>query len=244
MANNFIKILSANGEEEPHHTKMNEEKYPDHSLYHNHHDHDHPPPPNKNTAPYGRSPKCITLAFITTSLILAGIAALVVWLVYRPENPRFTVITAAIYSLNTTVPPFITTTMQLKVLISNPNRRTSIYYDDFSATVYYMNQAITPPVKLPPFYHERHSNVAVSLVVGGGGMVPVSSQVMNGIAADEGDGMMALRLVFMGKVRYKAGAIRTGHYGFCVRCDLLVGLKKGYVGQVPLLRNPECKVDA
>ncbi|GAB4844730.1 hypothetical protein Ancab_038120 [Ancistrocladus abbreviatus] len=229
--------------EEPNHAKMiQEEKRSDHHLQHNHYDHYHNS--NKRTTAYYRSPKHTILALIITFLVLAGIAALVVWLLYRPADPRFTVISAAIYNLNTTTPPFIATTMQFTVLTRNPNRRTSIYYDRLSATVYYRSQAITPPLELPPLYQERHSTVAMSPVLGGGGMVPVSAEVMNGLAADEGYGVLGLRLVFMGRVRYKAGAIRTGHYRFYVRCDMVVGLKRGYVGQVPLLGNPECKVDS
>lgn len=180
--------------------------------------------------------------FIVVFLLLAGITALIVWLVYRPHRPRFTVVGAAIYELNTTSPPIISTTMQFTIVSRNPNRRVSIYYDRLSAFVSYRSQAITQQVMLPPLYQEKHSTVAMSPILGGG-MVPVSVEVANGLVMDQAYGVVGLRLVLLGRLRWKAGVIKTGHYGVYVKCDMLVGLKRGFVGQVPLLGAPACDVD-
>ncbi|XP_028795826.1 NDR1/HIN1-like protein 1 [Neltuma alba] len=189
-----------------------------------------------------RSPKRAVCSCITIFLLLAGITLLVLWFVYRPHKPRFTVIGAAVYGLNATAPPFLTTTVQFTIHIRNPNRRVSISYDRLSAFVSYRNQAITAPIMLPPLYQERHSAASVSPMIGGS-PVPVSEEVANWLAADESCGVVEVRVVVQGRVRWKAGAIRTGHYGMHVKCDLLMGLKKGFVGQVPLLADPPCAVD-
>lgn len=179
---------------------------------------------------------------ITVLLLIIGVTAFIVYLIYRPERPRFSVIGAAVYDLNTTSPPVISTTMQFTLLIRNPNRRVSIYYDRLSAFVSYQDQEITPPASLPFLFQEGQSTVELSPVLGGAA-VPVAAEVGNGLAVEEAYGVVGLRVVVMGRLRYKAGAIRTGHYGFHARCDVLVGLKKGYDGQVPLLTSPPCKVD-
>ncbi|KAL0412314.1 UNVERIFIED_CONTAM: NDR1/HIN1-like protein 26 [Sesamum latifolium] len=181
-------------------------------------------------------------AAIVIFLLLAGITALTVWLVYRPHKPKFRVVSAAVYELNATSPPFISTTMQFTVVTRNPNKRVSIYYDQLSAFVSYKNQAVTPPVILPPLFHETKSTVALSPVLGGSSL-PVAAEVVNGLMMDEAYGVVGLRLVLTGKLRYKAGAIRSRRYGVYVRCDLFVGLKKGFVGQLPLLGSPACIVD-
>lgn len=191
--------------------------------------------PSKHSRP-------IFCTIITIFLLLVGVTALTLWLVYRPHKPQFKLVGAAIYELNTSSPPLISTTMQFTVITRNPNKRVSIYYDKLSVFVSYKDQAITPQVMLPPLYHRRHSTVAVSPVVGGGA-VPVSVDVANGLVTDEAYGVVALRLVFLGRIRWKAGAIKTMHYGAYVKCDMLVGMKKGFVGQVPLLGAPSCKVD-
>lgn len=180
--------------------------------------------------------------FLITFLVLAGITALILWLVYRPHKPKFRVVSAAVFDLNATSPPFLSATMQFTLTTRNSNRRVSFFYDQLSAFVSYKNQAITPPVMLPPLYHGTKSTVVMSPVLGGAS-VPVSPEVSNGLAMDEAYGVVALRLVLLGKLRYKAGAIRTGRYGIYVECDVLVGVRKGFVGQVPLLPSPGCKVD-
>ncbi|CAK7348621.1 unnamed protein product [Dovyalis caffra] len=189
-----------------------------------------------------KDPRRAFCTFITIFLLLAGLAVLIGWLIYRPHKPQFTVVGAAIYDLNTTSPPFISTSMQFTLVTRNPNRRVSIMYDKLTAYVSYRNQAITPPLVLPPLYHEKKSTVALSPVLGGAG-VPVSVEVSNGLVMDEAYGVVALRVVVLGRLRWKAGVIKTGRYGVYVKCDIWVGLKKGFVGQVPLLGSPQCKVD-
>lgn len=77
----------------------------------------------------------------------------------------------------------------------------------------------------------------------GGGLVPVSPEVGYGLAADQGYGVVGLRWVLLGRVKYKAGAIWSRRYAIYVRCDVLVGIRRGFVGQVPLLGSPDCSVD-
>lgn len=181
-------------------------------------------------------------SFVVTFLLLAGLIALIVWLVYRPNDPHYVVVGAAIYDLNSTSTTTISSTMQFTVLTRNPNKRTGIYYDRLSTYVQYRNQQITLPVTLPPFYHDSKSTVALSPILGGG-FVPVSMDVANGLVMDQTQGVVRLRLMFVGTIRYKAGSIKTGHQDLITKCDLMVGLPNRFAGQVSLLGSPECDVD-
>ncbi|KAJ1390630.1 Late embryogenesis abundant protein [Sesbania bispinosa] len=180
---------------------------------------------------------CITIFFL-----LLGIILLILWLAYHPSKPQFTVTSAAIYGLNTTTPPFMSISTQFTILIRNPNRRVSIYFDSLSAFVSYRNQPITPHIMLPPLYLDKHSAVSMSPQIGGT-PVPVSVDVSNGLAVDESFGVVGLKLAFLGRLRWKTGDIKSSHYGLYVKCDILLGLKKGFVGQVPLLGTPVCDVE-
>ncbi|KAJ0932557.1 putative Late embryogenesis abundant protein [Helianthus annuus] len=194
-------------------------------------DHNH----NKTSYYSPKNIRGIICATFVVILILVGITALILWLLYRPHNPRFTVVGAAVYGLNTSSPPVITA-IQLTFITRNPNNRVSIYYDHLLAFVYYQTQPITPPLILPPLHHETDSTVAVSPVW------PVSPVVFNGLVTDE-VGAVSLRLVLTGRLRWKAGGIKTGRKGVYVGCDVLVGLKTGVLGLVPLVGPSVCKVD-
>ncbi|XP_039125916.1 NDR1/HIN1-like protein 1 [Dioscorea cayenensis subsp. rotundata] len=193
---------------------------------------------------------------ILTILILCGIIALILYLVYRPSKPHFAISGVAVYQLTTTSTnstTTITTTpaatnsiisnLQFTVLSHNPNHRSSILYDHLSSYVTYRNQAITQPVSLPMLFQEKQGEVALSPVMGSFTPVPVSGDVVTGLMSDEGYGVVGLRLVIIGKLRYKSGPFRSVWYGFFVRCDVLIGLRKGCSGQVPILGAPECDVD-
>ncbi|XP_023746990.1 NDR1/HIN1-like protein 1 [Lactuca sativa] len=180
--------------------------------------------------------------FIVVILLLAGITAGVLWIVYHPHKPKFSVVDASVFALNISSTPYISITMQFTIVTRNPNNRVSIYYDHLAAFLFYKNQAITAPLMLPPLYHERDSTVSFSPILGGGS-VPVSMEVVNGLETDEGYGAVSFRLVLMGQMRWKYGDIRSGRKGVHVGCDVFVGLKRGVVGQVPLLGSPVCRVD-
>ncbi|KAG9455463.1 hypothetical protein H6P81_008367 [Aristolochia fimbriata] len=191
----------------------------------------------------GQRRRRMILISLTIFLLLAGVTVLIVWLVYRPHRPRFTVVGAAIYEMNTSSSVAVSTTMQFTVLVHNPNDRVTVYYDRLTAFVSYRNQAITPPLPLPPLVQGHRTTVSMSPLLGGGGGVPVAPHVSNGLTTDQAYGMVALRVVFLGRLRWKAGAIKTGPYGLYVKCDIMLGFRKGFAGQVPLLAAPDCDVD-
>ena len=181
---------------------------------------------------------------IAIFLLGAGITALTVWLVYRPQKPRFAIVGVAVFNLNnTSPPPFLSTTMQFSIITTNPNKRVSIFYNHLSVSVLYHNQMITQPVMMPPLFQGQHSTIQLAPILGGGGAVPVSPEVCYGLGMEAAYGTVGLRLVVLGKLRWKAGAITTGHYGIYVTCDVLLRLSKGFGGQVPFIASPVCDVD-
>ncbi|KAG6525851.1 NDR1/HIN1-like protein 1 [Zingiber officinale] len=197
-----------------------------------------------NRAPRGGRLLILSLLLF---LFLAGLTALILYLVYRPSTPRFSVVAAAIYDLSnasssSSPATALSTSMQFTLVIRNPSRRAAAFYDHLSAYVAYRGQPVTPPEPLPPVFQDPQSTVAVSPVLGGGS-VPVSPDAAAGLAADQAYGIVGLRLLVVGRVRYKSGPFRGRWNGVYVRCDVLVGFKKGLAGPVPLLGEPDCDVD-
>ncbi|CAA7399728.1 unnamed protein product [Spirodela intermedia] len=197
-----------------------------------------------NLAGAARAIWCGVLAVV----LLAGIVALVLYLVYRPSKPQFTVLGAGLYELNTSSssagPTAVSASIQFTVSIHNPSARSSASFDRLAAYVDFNGEAITQPSPLPPLYLSRDGTGAVSPVLGGGGVsVSVSPAVVNGLQAGEKYGAVGLRLVVAGRVKYKAGPFHSPWRRVNARCELVMGLNKGVYGPATLLGTPGCSVD-
>ncbi|KAK1422864.1 hypothetical protein QVD17_18153 [Tagetes erecta] len=191
---------------------------------HNHH--------HKKPSPY--TSNNIHRAIATTIviiLILIAITSLILWLLYNPHKPKFTVVAATAYG--NTSPP-VTTAMQVTIITRNPNTRVSIHYDRLVTFLSYQNRPVTPPLMLPPLHHARDSTVAVT---------PTWPVTVDELVGDD-VGMVSLKVVLNGSLRYKYGSMwKSRRKNVYVECDVLVGLKKGVLGQVPLVKSSLCRVD-
>lgn len=190
--------------------------------------------------PNYRSRRVLFLLFLLL-ILLAGVTALVLYLVYRPSHPRFSITSASIITLQP-APSAIASAMQFTLRIRNPNNRASVAYDRLAAYALYRGQPITPLVPFLPLFQERRSEVSVAPVLGSRAPVPVPADVAGGLATDlQAYGLVALRLVVLGRVQFKSGPFRSGWHSVRVRCDVLIGLNAGLV---PPFGASECDVDA
>ncbi|KAL6845029.1 hypothetical protein ACP4OV_025202 [Aristida adscensionis] len=197
-------------------------------------------------------------------LLAAGITALVLYIVYRPSHPSLAVTSAAVLSLyNATpaaspaaggpAPTLLATSFQVTLVIGNPSARSAARYDRLTAYVAYRGEAVTAPAAMPPLAQDPGSAVEVAPVLGAGGAaaapVPVSPDTAAALAADVAGGVLALRVVVLGRVSFVSGPFRSGWHSMYARCDLLVGVRRlgggaaGASSQAPLLSDPSCNVD-
>jgi hypothetical protein len=149
-------------------------------------------------------------------------------------------------------PSAVAASFQCSLVIRNPSGRASARYDKLTAYVVYRGEAITAPVQLPPLAQDPDSAVVVAPVIGGGAgapPVPVSHDTAAALANDVSYGVVSLRVVLLGRVRFVSGPFRRGWRSMYARCDLLVGVRKGPgvgaagVPEAPLLGNPSCDVE-
>ncbi|XP_051189039.1 NDR1/HIN1-like protein 1 [Lolium perenne] len=194
--------------------------------------------------------------YLLAAAVVAGVLALALLLVYRPMKPQASVARAAVFRLasataanNSSAPaPYaVSASLQFTLLLHNPSDRAAVLYDGLLAYASYRGEPVTPPAQLPALVQERGADVALSPVLGGGAPVPVSADAVRALAADGAARRVQLRLVVVGRVRYRAGPFRTGWRDLYVRCDAIVGLgvnASAGGGDVPLLEYPRCAVDA
>ncbi|OEL35954.1 hypothetical protein BAE44_0003026 [Dichanthelium oligosanthes] len=197
-------------------------------------------------------------------LLAAGITWLVLYVVYRPSHPTLTVTSAAVLALyNATnaaavpgyAPTALAASFQFTLVLRNPSGRSAARYDRLAAYVAYRGEPVTAPTPMPPLAQDAGTAVEVAPVLGGGvaAPVPVSPDTAMALAADVAYGVLALRVVVLGRVRFVSGPFHRGWHSMYARCDLLVGVRKegngggagagGVPQQAPLLGDPVCNVD-
>ncbi|CAL4907788.1 unnamed protein product [Urochloa decumbens] len=202
-------------------------------------------------------------------LLAAGITWLVLYVVYRPSHPTLSVTSASVLALyNATVPntaaapTAVAASFQFTLVLCNPSARSAARYDRLTAYAAYRGQALTPPAPLPPLAQDAGDAVAVAPVLGGAGRaeaVPVSPDTAAALAADAAYGVLALRVVVLGRVRFVSGPFHRGWHSLYARCDVLLGLRNKAAGggaagrsnggtgglpqQAALLGEPACNVD-
>ncbi|CAL5094571.1 unnamed protein product [Urochloa decumbens] len=201
-------------------------------------------------------------------LLAAGITWLVLYVVYRPSHPTLAVTSAAVLALYNATnaaggsPTAVAASFQFTLVLCNPSARSAARYDRLTAYAAYRGQALTPPAPLPPLAQDAGDAVAVAPVLGGGGRaeaVPVSPDTAAALAADAAYGVLAIRVVVLGRVRFVSGPFHRGWHSLYARCDVLLGLRSkagggaaagrsnggagGWPQQAALLGEPACNVD-
>ena len=199
-------------------------------------------------------------------LLAAGITWLVLYVVYRPSHPTLAVTSAAVLALYNATPAAaggptaVAASFQVALVLRNPSARSAARYDRLAAYAAYRGEALTAPAPLPPLAQDAGAAVEVAPVLGGGGggaaaaPVPVSPGTAAALAADVAYGVLPLRVVVLGRVRFVSGPFHRGWHSMYARCDLLLGVREpagkqhgagvgGAPRQAPLLTDPACNVD-
>lgn len=185
---------------------------------------------------HGSICKYLPILFLVIVLVV-----LALWLSYRPKNPQFVVVGAAVSKVTLSPPLQLSTIMEFTIITRNPNKHVCISYDELIGMVLYKGQQITPQVMLSPVIDEKKSTVEILLVLHGPAVV-VTEEVANEIVRSGNE--ILVRVVLMGRVKWKFGGIKIGYYDVSVKCDVLVNnTKKGLMGPLPLPHSTPCKVD-
>lgn len=114
-------------------------------------------PAFRPTPPKERRNRCCLcfvglIAFILAILLFAGITGFVLWVIYRPHQPNFTVTSVQIPKFNVTKDSYLRYQFVLQMDARNPNKKVTFYYDTFSVKVSTDNLDLADG-SVPGFYH-------------------------------------------------------------------------------------------
>lgn len=169
--------------------------------------------------------RCLIAALVVT-ILLAGLAALIFWLVVRPKPIDYTVTGAVVRHFNVTPPPDATAnaTFYLTLAADNPNRRVSILYEWVEFRVLY-GEAAQLAIEDAPAFAQPHRNVTRLGVRAVARSVPVGEQTARELRHDLAVGQVGVDVRMRARVQFKVAGVRSRRYDLQAFCSpVVIGL--------------------
>ncbi|KAI7990967.1 NDR1/HIN1-like protein 10 [Camellia lanceoleosa] len=194
-----------------------------------------PPPPSPYFAavvspapfypPLRRSNSSFLLRLLSAMLfvfLLIGTIFFISWSVVRPRLPEFRVSSAFASPLNATSSD-LSATLDLSIVVANPNTKFCILYDRIEASVFYGDGFLVSQSKLAPFQQAKLNQTLVSArmaIVGAN----VGNNVVKEILEDKRNGTVSFGVRVLAVVRFRSGGWLTRKRLMRVYCyDVEIG---------------------
>ncbi|CAL5431985.1 unnamed protein product [Camellia sinensis] len=154
--------------------------------------------------------------------LLIGTIFFISWSVVRPRLPEFRVSSAFASPLNATSSD-LSATLDLSIVVANPNTKFCILYDRIEASVFYRDGFLVSQSKLAPFHQAKLNQTLVSArmaIVGAN----VGNNVVKEILEDERNGTVSFGVRVLAVVRFRSGGWLTRKRLMRVYCyDVEIG---------------------
>ncbi|CAK9165721.1 unnamed protein product [Ilex paraguariensis] len=164
---------------------------------------------------------CWIFGLILLFVILIAIAAGVLYLVFRPEAPKYTVEDIAIKGMNLTSSSPLSPEFDVTVRAQNPNNKIGIYYLTGSSVKVLYTDVNLCNGALPAFY-QPSNNITLFQTVLKGPSIVLASSVKSGLVNDQRQGSVPFRLNIKAPVKIKVGSVKTWKITVKVKCDVTV----------------------
>ncbi|KAA8544461.1 hypothetical protein F0562_022499 [Nyssa sinensis] len=164
---------------------------------------------------------CWTLSLFVLVIFLIAIAAGILYLVFRPEAPKYSVDDVAIIGFNLTSSAPISPEFDITIRAQNPNDKLGIYYKKASAVnVYYSDVNLCNGV-LPTFYQPKNNLTIFETALKGSSII-LTNAVHSALVAEQRQGKVPFKVNLEAPVKVKVGAVQTWTITVKVKCDIVV----------------------
>jgi hypothetical protein len=173
--------------------------------------------------------RCLVAALVVT-ILLAGVAALIFWLVVRPKPIDYTVTRAVARHFNVTPPQpddaTANATFYLTLAANNPNRRVSILYEWVEFRVLYgEGEAAQLATGDAPAFAQPHRNETRLDVRAVARSVHVGEQTARELRHDLAAGQVGVDVRMHARVQFKVAGVRSRRYDLQAFCSpVVIGL--------------------
>lgn len=163
---------------------------------------------------------CWTLALIIIQIIVVAILAAIVYFVFEPKIPKYSVDSMRITQFTPGNDNSLSATFNVNITARNPNKKIGIYYEGGShLSVWYTGTKLCEG-SLPKFYQGHRNTTVLSLVLTG--QTQDASGLVASLQAQQQTGNIPLNLRATVPVRLKLGSLKLMKWKFLVRCRLNV----------------------
>ncbi|KAF5727564.1 protein YLS9-like [Tripterygium wilfordii] len=165
---------------------------------------------------------CALLAVLATVIAIAGIAAAVLYLVFRPKVLDYSIDKVAIrgFNLTSSTSP-ISPEFDVTVRAENPNKKIGVYYLDGSSVNVYYNEDRLSTGALPVFY-QPSKNVTVFVTVLRDSGIVLTSSARKALADEQKKKTVPFKVGMKVPVKIKVGSVKTWKITVKVKCDVTV----------------------
>lgn len=192
-------------------------------------EHYYPPPlaPNTNSkTPRKKRRSCFTrclcwsLCILLAILTILAIAAAVIFLVFRPKAPKYSVDSIRITEFSLNSDSSLSASFNVNVTARNPNKKIGIYYEGGSPiSVWYTGTKLCEG-SWPKFYQGHHNTTVLNLPLTGRAVN--ASDLLRSIQQEQSTGRIPLDVRVRVPVKIKLGKLKLMKWKFSVKCRLVV----------------------
>ncbi|XP_021892541.1 NDR1/HIN1-like protein 10 [Carica papaya] len=207
-----------------------------------------PIPPPKTYHSHGRGSGCgcgccclftLLIKIVVSIVFLLGLAALIVWLIFRPINKvKFHVTDVSLTQFNLTNSNTIHYDLALNISVRNPNKKIAVHYDRIEARAFY-EDARLKVVSLTPFFQGHKNTTVLTPVFKGQQAVFFDAEKLQEFNQETNAGVFSIDVNLHLRVRLRLGKIRIGTFKPRVKCDLKVPASSSN----GVFRTTRCDVD-
>lgn len=182
------------------------------------------------------------IAAAIAALIIIGAISFIIWLVLRPRLPKFSVSSASVTRFNLSSTQ-LTANWEIVFAVSNPNKKMTVEYDTFRASVIYGNTGLAENT-LSPFSQGKRNQTSFTARLAASSSYVEDSDA-RALSADRARGSIEFRVKLYSWVRFRTGAWRTRSHLMRVLCrHVPIGFSSPQVAGGSLSGAPrECDVD-
>ncbi|EPS64711.1 hypothetical protein M569_10066, partial [Genlisea aurea] len=164
---------------------------------------------------------CFLICFLLFLILAVGIAALVLYLVFRFKAPNYAVTNVAISGLVVTSSGPISPVFDVTIRANNPNSKVGIYYLEGSSVDVLFNGVSLSSGVLPAFYQPSRNVTIVQTALVGSGVV-LGSTATTALVNDQSQGFIPFEVKTRAPVKIRIGSVNTWKITVKVRCDVVV----------------------